>query len=738
MSNVISFVKRHPIGSAVPLLLVAGALYLTRDVVKVALTADTPVGDAVPQAKPLGQLGSDELLFRIDPNQSSATVVVEEELVGSSVDKATLVTQAMSGEIALNTERAADSRVGEILVDVEQLTSDNRLRDRQIRANYLESTKYPIARLSDVKLSGAPKRFEQGTKTQFTLVGDLKVHDVTNPVTFDVNGEWEGDQLRLTASTTLTLSEFKIGPVALAGLVTAKDTATLELKILARSGDSFEAPKALSEDPGSKQVTAQLAGVPSYSRDIKPILESNCVSCHGSGEMGSHLWVLNEAHDAAAVADGLATVTTAKFMPPWPAAQTNVPLQHTRGLSDAQIEAFVNWAKAGAPLDVDGSQPLKAAEDPSMVTIDDDLTITFDEPYAGSTDVKDDYRCLIMDPKLTTTQYMTGYYFTPDAKAVVHHVLTYKMDAATRAAADAKDGADGKPGWSCSAGGFGGGGNAGGQASAAGPSGATGPSGLAGQENPVGQGQAVPRGPLVAGWVPGQRPLRFAPDTGFKLNPGDYFISQMHYHYETAAPKDSSQMTLSLEDERPGIQELRTRELVGPVELPCPAGSTEALCDRDAAMVETSERLGDASMLANGLHRVCGTDPASLAAQSDGITATTTCTFNMRQPASIVDVLGHMHVIGKSFTMKLNPGTPEEKVLLDIPRWSFNWQLNYQPVEPVSVKPGDKLQISCTWDRNLQPGRPLRYIFFAEGTLDEMCFATITTLPPKPADPATP
>ena len=42
----------------------------------------------------------------------------------------------------------------------------------------------------------------------------------------------------------------------------------------------------------------------------------------------------------------------------------------------------------------------------------------------------------------------------------------------------------------------------------------------------------------------------------------------------------------------------------------------------------------------------------------------------------------------------------------------------------MQVGPGDKVRITCTWDRSRDPNRAPRYIMFAEGTEDEMCFAT--------------
>jgi hypothetical protein len=94
----------------------------------------------------------------------------------------------------------------------------------------------------------------------------------------------------------------------------------------------------------------------------------------------------------------------------------------------------------------------------------------------------------------------------------------------------------------------------------------------------------------------------------------------------------------------------------------------------------------------------------------------------------IVSVFGHEHELGRSFRMTLNAGRSDERILVDIPNWSFDWQYNYRPVDSIVLEPGDVITIECSWDRsrrdpNLEPA----YILWANGTNDEMCFSTIAT-----------
>ena len=134
-------------------------------------------------------------------------------------------------------------------------------------------------------------------------------------------------------------------------------------------------------------------------------------------------------------------------------------------------------------------------------------------------------------------------------------------------------------------------------------------------------------------------------------------------------------------------------------------------------------------MLADFILRLCGNEPADFAGMTDGI-ASAECTLPVTTFGKILNVFGHEHELGKSFRMTLNPGRPDEQVLLDIPRWDFDWQMLYEPLDDIILSPGDRLKIECEWDRSLRDTTlEPAYVLWADGTDDEMCFATITTRP---------
>jgi len=96
---------------------------------------------------------------------------------------------------------------------------------------------------------------------------------------------------------------------------------------------------------------------------------------------------------------------------------------------------------------------------------------------------------------------------------------------------------------------------------------------------------------------------------------------------------------------------------------------------------------------------------------------------------------GHMHMLGRSVKVELNPGTPDAQVLLDVPQFDFDNQRMTTLPSPVDVDPGDVLRVTCTHDAGLRKQLPQlsklppRYVVWGDGTGDEMCIGIMTVSP---------
>ncbi len=89
------------------------------------------------------------------------------------------------------------------------------------------------------------------------------------------------------------------------------------------------------------------AGVPTFNRDIAPILYKNCSNCHRPGEVAP--FALLTYQDAAKRAKQIAAITQARVMPPWKATPGYGDFLDERRLTEQQIASIANWAAHGAP-----------------------------------------------------------------------------------------------------------------------------------------------------------------------------------------------------------------------------------------------------------------------------------------------------------------------------------------------------------------------------------------------------
>ena len=665
--------------------------------------------------------GSGETVYRIDPTSSSLTYSVDEKLFGKSTGRAEGTTNGIAGDIAINAEDPAASRVGQIVVNVEQLHSDNRLRDARIRAENLESNEFPLASLTVSDLIGMPDSITPGEEYDFTMEGELTIKQVPSPVTWDVTASVDGGVLRLSAVAELKMSTLGIGPISIAGLVSTGDDITLTLELEALDPSQHTVPTTIAPP----EVAAATGDGPSFKEVVLPIMQANCAACHVSGEFGAADWTFDTAADAAKVAEGLGTVVDAEYMPPWPASEEGLPLAHSRRLAPKDKQAIVAWAKAGGEIDVDASTKIEVTPGPKTKSPRRDIVLQMEETYTGSLDNTNDYRCFLLDPELTEPTWMTGFEVTPGNRAEVHHVQMFLVDAAQAVTGRERSGEDGKPGWSCY-------GGASLRPSRSAQAATANDDGEAARRRKV-KGFTGQAG-LVGGWVPGQDPPIFPENSGILLDAGDQLVVQLHYNYTEEPQGDRSTISLQTEPESADVNQLFVVNPVAPVEIPCMPGVEAPLCDRDTALADNVSLYGPSgSFIEPALLGLCGKTNEELAANFvDGV-ASTTCDYRVGEDGVIIGVLGHMHTLGASFRFTIDPDTPDEQILLDIPTWNFDWQTNYQLAEPLRVIKGQVIRMECSWDRSIDPNRTPKYIVFAEGTEDEMCFGTYALVPDDPS-----
>jgi hypothetical protein len=111
---------------------------------------------------------------------------------------------------------------------------------------------------------------------------------------------------------------------------------------------------------------------------------------------------------------------------------------------------------------------------------------------------------------------------------------------------------------------------------------------------------------------------------------------------------------------------------------------------------------------------------------------TQSCDTPVRENGTVYAVAGHMHLLGRSVKVQLNPGTSRARTLLDVPAYDFDDQRARPLAQPVRVARGDLLRVTCTHDATLRSRLPAlsklppRYVVWGDGTSDEMCLGILT------------
>jgi len=319
---------------------------------------------------------------------------------------------------------------------------------------------------------------------------------------------------------------------------------------------------------------------------------------------------------------------------------------------------------------------------------------------AGGTD---DYRCILLDPHLTRNVFLSGVVLQPGNAALVHHAILYRVDPAEVPAAQAKDATDPRLGWSC----FGG-------------------PGVRADE--AGAQSQLDGAPWVAAFATKGGEQRFAAGTGEQLAAGSRLVLQIHYNLLNGSGLDNSSVRLRVAGPSAHLKPLHTYLLPAPVELPCPAGQHGPLCNRAASIADVAKRFGRfGAYMPAGLQLLCG---GSVAHPRPG--PTQSCTREVYAPMTIRAVAGHMHMLGRAISIDLLRGNGGHRRLLEVTNWDFDNQSATVLPEPVTVRPGDRLKVTCTWDAALREQLPElrklppRYVVWGEGSSDEMCLGIVS------------
>ena len=166
----------------------------------------------------------------IDPSASHASYHAHEQLVGQSLPNTPVgTTQDVQGTIVLgpNDQPVADQ--SKIVVGLKTLKSDDNRRDNFIQRSTLQTNQFPSAEFVPRQVQGLSSPLPSSGQVTFQMLGDMTVHGVTKPVTWDVTARFENSKVTGTATTSLKISDFGMTPPKAGPVLSIQDQLELEL-----------------------------------------------------------------------------------------------------------------------------------------------------------------------------------------------------------------------------------------------------------------------------------------------------------------------------------------------------------------------------------------------------------------------------------------------------------------------------------------------------------------------------
>lgn len=259
-----------------------------------------------------------------------------------------------------------------------------------------------------------------------------------------------------------------------------------------------------------REPTASSSGQPAsgqpaeitFTRDVAPILQTHCLSCHREGQIGP--FALDEYDEVVGWGEMILEVIDQGRMPPWHAAPPHDRFVGARHLPTEEVELLRRWVALGMPE----GEPQDLPPAPQFVAgwalprePDEVLEMAaapMEVPATGTVD----YQYFVVDPGWKEERWIQAAEVVPGNSRVVHHAICFVRP----------------------------------------------PDG--GQFNGIG---------WLAAYVPGQRPAVLPTGAARRVQAGSKLVFQMHYTPTGRPETDISRIGLLFADPEEVTTEVQTR-----------------------------------------------------------------------------------------------------------------------------------------------------------------------------------
>ena len=407
-----------------------------------------------------------------------------------------------------------------------------------------------------------------------------------------------------------------------------------------------------------------------FHRDVEPILQKNCQSCHRPGQIAPMSFLTYQGTRPWAKA--MKAAVASRKMPPWFADPKYGHFSNDQALKQSDIDTIVAWADSGAKEGDEKDAPAAIQWPADGWLIQPDYVVkgpTYEVPAKGVLE----WTNVVVPSGFTKDTWITSLEIKPSAYPVTHHICI-------RFIAHTPDVRYGEPVWVDK------------QRDESGsevprpkgqkqrlPGVAGGP---AGDDRESLAARSVSPGGLEGCYVPGLQATDYRVFNAAKLIPANAdIVFQIHYTTVGTAMTDKPEVGFTIAKQPP------QRRFI--------SYNTQPAVGTDSEVFRIPPNDGNWQ-----------SPPAEILFNED---------------AQLVWMMPHMHLRGKDMTYRLEYPTGEKQIVLSVPHYDFNWQLGYYT--DVKVPKGSRMLVDAHFDNspnnkfNPDPNRP---VYYGDQTWEEM------------------
>ena len=379
-------------------------------------------------------------------------------------------------------------------------------------------------------------------------------------------------------------------------------------------------------------------GVPTFTRNVAPILYGSCVVCHRPGQIAPMSLISYEA--ARPWSRAIKRKVTTREMPPWYAnAATSMRFRNDRRLTQREVDTIAAWVDGGSPKGEDADLPPAPsfAEGWSHPEGEPDVVISipfaFEIPAEGQVPIQNFY---VAEP-FREDLWAEAVEIRPGNHLVVHHSGVYAVEL--------------QPGSRIEAG------------------------RLVRPPRDEGRRQtafALDRVKLI-GQAAGKGFDRHQPGSAKRITAGRHVHFNVHYQVTGRPETDRTQVGVSV------AKVPVTREVI-------------------ANRFSSATMIAEGKELTLG---ASGPDPIPnipAYAEEWKITRVNPILADI----TLTALSPHMHLRGRAMTILVVRPDGREEIILDVPVFDFNWQLHYELGEPLAIQAGSKIVAVARYDNSLK------------------------------------